>query len=376
MVKKKPEKPAGLVLKKRESGKLIKTDYMQNLRDFRAPRHPVEDLLFPPADLPETEFVPAISNQADSTGHSIKSVLDTQENNTGHSVLENLSAQEINTGHPVVKTLDTQPEKVGVSSIEKTGHSIPKKLDTQASPILGTQENKTGHPVNKNLSAQTPSNENWTPSNEKILGTQAPSNETIGHSRNDHWRKWDKSRSTVRVNLHIDKEIDRKVRQYCMIDANPRIELKEFYERAAMDLLTKLDTQEQGSLGAQTPYDDRRLMILSKSRSLLINLYLAYNSFFNPKTKWTVKDDEAAFKYNDVDIRLIELGFIQTHFNRAFKPGKINSFSYYENQIEEIMEIQHSEETIEMMIKMNRASWKKATKVELDLSFLEATEKK
>ncbi len=65
--------------------------------------------------------------------------------------------------------------------------------------------------------------------------------------------------------MHIDKEIDKRVRQYCLIDAEPKIELKEFYERAALTQLELLDTRKTQNLGAGTPYDDRRMMLTSKS---------------------------------------------------------------------------------------------------------------
>lgn len=101
------------------------------------------------------------------------------------------------------------------------------------------------------------------------------------HQKNEEWRKYDKARSTVRVNLHIDKEIDKKVRKYCFIDADPKVELREFYERAASHLLNFLDTQNIGSLSAETPLDDKRLKMMFKTKPRIINLYLRYDTVFN-----------------------------------------------------------------------------------------------
>ena len=83
-----------------------------------------------------------------------------------------------------------------------------------------------------------------------------------------------------------------------------------------------------------------------------------------------MKDDEAGIRFNDIDIRIVELGIIQTHFNRGFRPGKINSFQYYINQIEEMMKLEFSEETLEAMLKINRKRWEQTTGKKLDLSFL------
>jgi hypothetical protein len=79
-------------------------------------------------------------------------------------------------------------------------------------------------------------------------------------------------------------------------------------------------------------HNDRRLNSLWKTQPRIINLYLAYNPVFNEKTKWNVRDDDAGLPFNNVDIRIVEMGIIQTQANKGFT-GKINSFSYYVPEI-------------------------------------------
>lgn len=251
-------------------------------------------------------------------------------------------------------------------SSEKSNEKDPENSQNKA--------DDSGHPAGENLGAYAPRNDSDAPSEKNFLGVYTPRKKESGHPKNANWRKYEKTRSTIRINLHIDKEIDRKVRQHCKIDAHPKTDLKEFYERAAVMLLDFLDTQAPQSLGAWTPYDDRRLMRTYKSNVPIINLYLAYNFFFNEKTKWTMKDDEAGLRFSEVDIRIVELGIIQTHFNRGFRPGKINSFHYYTNQIEELTTLEFGEETLKAMLKINRTRWQQAAGRELDLKFLEPNE--
>ncbi len=268
-----------------------------------------------------------------------------------------------NIEQPDQEYLDTQSLNTKAPNENLPGRPNKSSLDTR----LDSFE----HSSDRNLVALTPKIEFNAPKLKGNSDSSALNENLSGHSEKNNWRKYEKNRSTVRVNLHINREIDKQVRQYCLIDADPKIELKEFYERAAINLLGVLDTQKQTNPGAETPLDDRRMMLTSKSKAFLINLYLTYNSIFNPKSKWTIRDDEAGARFNDIDYRIIELGIIQTHFNRAFRPGKINSFQYYVNQIEEMLTIEFSEETLQAMITINRTRWQKSSGKQIDLSFLE-----
>jgi hypothetical protein len=164
-----------------------------------------------------------------------------------------------------------------------------------------------------------------------------------------------------------------------MIDADPKVELREFYERAAVHLLNFLDTQNLGSLGAETPLDDRRLKMLYKTKPFIINLYLRYNSIFNEfstaggkkwTARWSPRDDEVAVRYNDVEPAIIELGILQTQIQKGFGSSRIQTFKYYTDEIEKVLVSGVSDEMLDTILKYHRQLWKNQTGREVDLSFL------
>lgn len=117
--------------------------------------------------------------------------------------------------------------------------------------------------------------------------------------------------------------------------------------------------------GINIPHDDRRLRTLYKTKPRIIHLYSAYAE----NSRWTVNDDAKASALNDVDLRIIELGILQTLGNRKQK-GKINSFGYFLPEIENFLEIEMPEEGIEAMLQINRKSFLRLTGKTVDLSFL------
>ena len=345
MTKKKAEKKDfSLKIPKREAGKAVKTDYMKNLRPFPAV-HPVDDLLG----------------------------LDTQEKSVKHPESQNLDTQNQFIEQPNQDILDTQEDI--------SGHPSHKNQDTQTKKPLAPRNNLFEHPDDTNLGVETPKSEDDALKTRVNLDTPAPEKKAAVHSKNAKWRQYDSVRSTVRINLHISKEINRKVRQYCLIDADPKIELKEFFELAAVHYLEFLDTQNIRNLGAETPLDDRRLKMLYKSKPTIINLYLRYNAVFNEissagvkgkwAARWTPRDDEVAQRYNDVSPEVVELGILQTQLNKGVGEGKIQTFKYYTEEIEKVLASGVSDEMLETILQYHRQLWKAQTKKEIDLSFLE-----
>lgn len=277
------------------------------------------------------------------------------------------------------------------STIDIFGHPEVDKSDTQTANLghpevnnIDTQKNITRHPENKTLVTQAPRKEPEAPRKESILDTQTSRHKKTGHSKNANWKQYEKKRTTVRVNLHISEEIDRKVRQYCMINAKPKVELKDFYERAALYYLDILDTQNITSLGAEAPLDDRRLKMLYKTKPFIINLYLRYNAIFNEisaasaktswSARWTPRDDEAARKYNETDARIIELGILQTQTNKGIGQGRIQTFKYYVDEIENVLLSEVGTEMLETILQYHRQVWTRWTGREIDLSFLSRKE--
>ena len=94
-----------------------------------------------------------------------------------------------------------------------------------------------------------------------------------------------------------------------------------------------------------------------KTDESIVQIYAAYQQFFHKKIRWRKNDDSEGEKYNDVDLRLIELGIIQTQIQANFE--KINSFKYYTGEIERFVDIgeQIGSDTIDVMLIQNRRNW-------------------
>lgn len=132
------------------------------------------------------------------------------------------------------------------------------------------------------------------------------------------------------------------------------MEQQDFAELSAIHFMDAVDSQQTNVTDSKLAPDDRELMILFKTEPRIINLYLQYN----PENRWKPADDHEGQRYNAKDIRLLEIGFIQTQFNARFK--KINSFKYYTTEIDIAFETPLTNDTIEIMLKQGRRRWEAA----------------
>jgi hypothetical protein len=166
-------------------------------------------------------------------------------------------------------------------------------------------------------------------------------------------RKGDRHRGgRVPFNNRLSEEIVNRIKHFCL-DHN--LEQQEFVELSAIHFMDAVDSRKLEKVDSELALDDRELMILFKTTSSIINLYLQYN----PENRWKPADDYEGQRYNDRDIRLVEIGIIQTQFNARFK--KINSFKYYTTEIDIALETPLAEETITVMLKNHRRRWEEAT---------------
>lgn len=152
----------------------------------------------------------------------------------------------------------------------------------------------------------------------------------------------------VRQHFRIPPELDEKIR---LFRAREDLELQEFYQLAAAHLMDNVDAHKSEQVDALASLDDRDTMILFKTEPSIINLYLRYN----PENRWKPADDYEGRRYNGKDIRLVEMGIIQTQANARFK--KINSFKYYTTEIDIALETPLTDETIEIMLAHARRRW-------------------
>jgi hypothetical protein len=160
-------------------------------------------------------------------------------------------------------------------------------------------------------------------------------------AKSKKWVKYKQQRSTDRLSLRPDVEILSKIRVYC---AENNFTLTEFFEIAGLQLID-LDAQKQKNLDAKTPLDDRRLKIFYKTKLSIINLFREYNKIFNAQTDWKPKDDAVGVKYNDIDLRVIEIGTIQTQSNiiEGESETKPERFKYYTREIDKFISIGYSD---------------------------------
>lgn len=250
-----------------------------------------------------------------------------------------------------VVILDTQNNQLNTPQQTIFGHSKTSNLDTLIREIshpnknvLDTQDRITGHPKETILDTYTPKKEIETPKKVTYLDTKTTKIKTLDTQKKYDYKKYEANRSTVRVNLHLHKDLDQRVREYC-VKAKPRLELKEFFELAALHFL---DTQKENPLSANAPLDDRRSIIFKTSPSI-INLYRELSG----NLKWKINDDAKASAYNQIDLRFIELGILHTIGNKQ-GGGKINSFAYFIPEIENWSNSGLDSNTIEGLIRHYR----------------------
>jgi len=167
-------------------------------------------------------------------------------------------------------------------------------------------------------------------------------------------RKGDRHRSDkVPFNNRLSEAIVNRIKHFCV---DHGLELQEFAELSAIHFIDTVDSRRTEKPASELASDDRDLMIMFKTSPTIINLYLKYN----PENRWKPADDYEGQRYNDKDIRLVEVGIIQTQFNARFK--KINSFKYYTIEIDIALETPLADETIEIMLKHGRRRWEEAMK--------------
>jgi hypothetical protein len=167
-------------------------------------------------------------------------------------------------------------------------------------------------------------------------------------------RKGDRHRSDkIPFNNRLTEDIVNRIRHFCV---DHDLEQQEFAELAAIHFMDMVDSHHNEKVDSKLALDDRDMMIMFKTSPTIINLYLKYN----PENRWKPADDYEGQRYNEKDIRLIEVGIIQTQFNARFK--KINSFKYYTTEIDIAIETPLADETIEIMLKHGRKRWEEATR--------------
>lgn len=273
------------------------------------------------------------------------------------------------------KKTEREPEKpwVGTAALR----SLSKKRETEQD--LDAQNERFGRPNNLNLDVWTPKDEIWASKNKtktSDLDVLTPEKNNLGVQKSNESRKWvryESQRTTDRLSLRPNAETLHRFKVFC---AEKKLTLTEFFEIAGQKLID-LGAQIPENLGAKTPYDDRRLDILYKTNARIINLFLEYNKIFNEKTDWKPKDDAVGVKYNDVDLRTIEIGIIQTQVNilESESGTLVERFKYYTREIDKFSALGYNEQMLDAILEIHRRRWKEITGREIDFEFLKAESK-
>lgn len=291
-------------------------------------------------------------------------------------VPETTSAQADNSISPKkqIKKIEQQQREsekpwVGTAALR----NLSKKRE--ATRNLGAQTENLGRPKDENLGVLAPKEMVWASKNEEDVGgldllTPKENNSDAQNPNNQgKWVKYESQRTTDRLSLRPNAETLHKFKVFC---TEKKLTLTEFFEIAGQKLIN-LDAQIPESLGVKTPYDDRRLDILYKTDARIINLFLEYNKIFNEKTDWKLKDDTVGVKYNSVDLRMIEIGIIQTQANilEGESGTKVERFKYYTREIDKFVALGYNEQMLDTVLEIHRRRWREITEREIDLKFLE-----
>ena len=203
---------------------------------------------------------------------------------------------------------------------------------------------------------------------ENVVNKITTKKNVVDHSKRK-WSTTDRKRSKYGETVESFRtsiDFKQQIKVFC---AKNKLDKQDFYRIVVNHYFeTVVDHKEEDVVRLFT-YDDLRLMTLFKTKALIINLYLRYNSIFNEKTRWTVRDDDAGQSVNNYDIKIIELGIIQTQANKRYE-GKINSFSYYLPEINNFFELNLSEDILQAMLDVNRKRWQQQSGKTIDLDFL------
>lgn len=145
----------------------------------------------------------------------------------------------------------------------------------------------------------------------------------------------------------IDPAIAKQIAIFC---AKRELEKQDFLEQAAIHFIDHVDIHAEARSDIKISHDDRRKMIW-KTLPSIINLYLGYL----PDNKWKSRDDREASRYNDMDIRNVELGILTTLLRTEQR--KIHSFKYFVEEIDEALAVPLGDETINAMLKRRRQQY-------------------
>lgn len=239
--------------------------------------------------------------------------------------------------------------------------------------ILGIQTEIFGYPNTKNLDSNIAKSDDWLSKEPNALDSNIAKENILDSQKSKKtgkWKKYDKARSTASLFIRADSELVNEIKHF---NIERKFDMKEFFELSARSFLDSFGNPNNTDLASNIASEDRRKMILYKTIPSIINLFREYQKIFNPKSDWKPKDDAVGVKYNEVDLRIIELGIIQTQANIVENESdtKPERFKYYSREIDKFLSLGYPTEMLDAILMTNRKRWAQITGKELDLNFLE-----
>jgi hypothetical protein len=285
-------------------------------------------------------------------------------------IFNNLGKDRDTSLHPISEILNF-PASDAISTSEYNRNTLDdQNISTRAtnSNSLDDQIKYIGQPNTNILDNRTTKKQVWTTKNKASLDDKTTKNKNLDDQKSI-WKKYEENRATDRIGLRPNKEILKQFKVFC---AEKDLTLTEFFEISGIKFID-LDDQMKNNLDDWTTINNKQLKMMWKTKPHIINIYYAYNKFFTSKVKWGAKDDKHGQIFNETDIKIVELGIIQTQANLASEGNintTINGFLYYTNEIKKFLMYEDNPEMLDAILKINRENWQKIFNKQIDLTFL------
>ena len=353
-----------------------KPNFFQNIPDIKSRLshpHPLAEVFdFPVSEVEEqnakidldSQTLPEVISKEEMLGYPNNEILDSQPSGLGYPINEDLDSQTSINGYPNDQILDSQMLQGGYPNIED----------------LAVQTEIFGQPNIENLDSKIAKEPVWIAKNTESLDIII-SKEIVPDSQKSRksnskgkWEKYDKKRSTASVFIRADEELISEVKHF---NVEQKLDMREFFELSARRYIDSFGNPNTEDLASNIALEDRRMMIMFRTKPSIINLFREYNRILTPNSEWKPKDDAVGIKYNEIDLRIVEIGIIvtQTNIIENETDTQVSRFKYYTREIDKMATIGFSPETLDVMIQTYRKRWSELTKKTLDLSFLNKEEK-
>jgi predicted DNA binding CopG/RHH family protein len=183
-----------------------------------------------------------------------------------------------------------------------------------------------------------------TPHAASMLATKTPISKTVSAQAASH-KKDRHAPGKQQLNVRIANDIFQQIKEFC---AKNNIPIQDFIEISASRYIENVASHKTENVARKLAHDD---LMIRKTHDDIIMLYTNYTG-----NRWKPADDRSGERFNTTDRRHIELGLLQTLLNARGK--RINSFSYFTPEIEIMMTLQMSPESLGVMLERRRQQWK------------------